>query len=163
MFEQREGEVRLSADPATMPGDAHLVFIGTIRSPWQNRADCPKNMRQARERGRAATIEIDEPYRDGLTGLEAGKPIVLLSWLGHAPRNLIIQKPRTAEHPSGTFALRSPARPNPIGLHVAQLVEIDRAAGVLTIDAIDVLDGTRLVDLKPWYATADVIGAQDGG
>lgn len=157
MFEQREGEVRLATDPATMAGDAHLVFIGTVHSPWKSRADCPKNMRQARERGRTATIEIAGPYRDGLTGLEAGRPIVLLSWLGHAPRDLIVQKPRSADHPSGTFALRSPARPNPVGLHVARLVDIDRDAGVLTIDAIDVLDGTRLIDIKPWYATADVI------
>lgn len=157
MFEQREGEVRLENDPADCPGDAQLVFIGQIRSPWRDRADCPKNLRQARERRQSAAVEILEPYRAGLSGLSEGDPVILLSWLGEAPRNLIVQKPRHADAPRGTFALRSPVRPNPIGLHVVRLLRLDRDAGHLTIDAVDVLDRTALLDIKPWYGSTDVI------
>lgn len=62
---RREGERALGFDPAEVDGDARVVFIGTIRSPWRSREDCPKNMREARERGRKATVEIAEPYRAG--------------------------------------------------------------------------------------------------
>lgn len=157
MFEQREGEVRLNNDPADGAADAKLVFIGEIRSPWKERADCPKSLRQARERQQSATVEIQSPYRPGLSGLKHGDPIILLSWLGHAPRNLIVQKPRRADGPRGTFALRSPVRPNPIGLHVVRLVTLEQDEGTLTIDAIDVLDRTALLDIKPWYGSTDMI------
>ncbi len=157
VFEQRDGEVTLAQNPAELPGDAHLVFIGTVSSPWKSRKDCPKNMRQARERGQTAAIEIASPYRPGLSGLEANNPIVLLSWFGHAPRNLIVQRPRHAGEPRGTFALRSPVRPNPVGLHVVKLLAIEKDKGLLTIDAIDLLDQTAIIDIKPWYASTDII------
>jgi tRNA-Thr(GGU) m(6)t(6)A37 methyltransferase TsaA len=153
----REGEKQLGFDPAALPGDGSIVFIGRIRSRWTNREDCPKNMREARERGMPASVEIDTPYRAGLEGLERASHVVLLSWFDQAPRNLIIQKPRHSPVPSGTFALRSPARPNPIGLHVARLVSLDREAGLLEIDAIDVLDGTPLLDVKPYFASIDAM------
>jgi tRNA-Thr(GGU) m(6)t(6)A37 methyltransferase TsaA len=154
-FERREGEIPLEFDPAGMPGDAHLVFIGQIISPWKSRDECPKNMAEARERGRPAEIVVEPPYRAGLAGLERVSHIVILSWLGRAPRNLIVQKPRHASQAKGVFALRSPARPNPIGLHVAQLTALDIDAGRLTLDAIDVLDGTAVIDIKPYYASTD--------
>jgi tRNA (adenine37-N6)-methyltransferase len=155
--EMREGEMELGFDPAASPGDARLVFIGRIRSPWTKREDCPKNMREARDRGMPASAEIDAPYRAGLEGLERASHVVLLSWFDRALRNLIMQKPRQSPVASGTFALRSPARPNPIGLHVARLVSIDREAGLLEIDAIDALDGTPLLDLKPYFASIDAM------
>lgn len=157
MSERREGEKELCFDPATRDGDARILFIGRIRSPWTSRADCPKNMREARERGMPASVEIGAAYRDGLDGLERASHVVLLTWLDRAPRNLIVQKPRHSPRTSGTFALRSPARPNPIGLHVVRLVSIDREAGLLTLDAIDALDGTPLIDVKPYFASVDSI------
>ncbi len=155
MFETREGETLLEADPAQLLPDGHVVFIGRIVSPWTSREDCPKNMRAARESGRPATILIGEPYRPGLQNLERASHIVILSWLHHAPRNLIVQKPRHAAEPKGVFSLRSPARPNPVGLHVAKLVALDTEAGRIGIDAIDVLDGTPVIDIKPYYASID--------
>ncbi|TPO01369.1 tRNA (N6-threonylcarbamoyladenosine(37)-N6)-methyltransferase TrmO [Mesorhizobium sp. B1-1-5] len=155
MFETREGEMLLAADPAQLRPDGHVVFIGHIVSPWVSREDCPKNMRAARETGRPVTILIDEPYRPGLQNLERASHLVILSWLHHAPRNLIVQKPRHAAEAKGVFSLRSPARPNPVGLHVAKLVALDIAAGRIEIDAIDVLDGTPVIDIKPYYASTD--------
>jgi len=155
MFEKREGEQSLAEDPATMHGDGHVVFIGRIRSPWIEREDCPKNMRAAREKGGGATIEVGAPYRPGLQGIGRASHVVILTWLQHAPRNLIIQKPRHAADAKGVFALRSPARPNPVGLHIARLLEFDIDAGTLTLDAIDALDGTPVIDLKPYIPSVD--------
>ena len=157
MSEQREGEIELPFDPAETAADAKVTFIGRVRSPWTDRAVCPKNMAAARERGRPATVEVEAAYRDGLDGLENASHVVILTWLDRAPRNLLVQKPRHAETARGTFALRSPARPNPIGLHVARLLEIDVPGGVLHLEGIDVLDGTPLVDIKPYFASTDSI------
>ena len=157
MFEMRGGEVALAEDPASQTGDAHILFIGTLRSTWTSRDDCPKNMREARERGIGAAAEIKAQYREGLQGLGAASHLAILTWLHHAPRNLIVQKPRHAVESKGVFALRSPARPNPIGLHVARLVSIDAIAGILSLDAIDALDGTPVIDIKPYFATSDSV------
>lgn len=156
MFKTRDGEQALAIDPATMPPDGHVVFIGRVVSPWTERRSCPKNMRAAREAKQAASLLLDEPYRAGLAGLEGHGHIVVLTWLHHAPRNLIVQMPRHAAERKGVFALRSPVRPNPIGLHVVKLLALDIAAGRLEIEAIDVLDGTPILDIKPYLASVDV-------
>ncbi|CAN7473445.1 tRNA (N6-threonylcarbamoyladenosine(37)-N6)-methyltransferase TrmO [Mesorhizobium sp. LjRoot246] len=157
IFEEREGERRLENDPALMPPDGGIVFIGRIASPWTKRETCPKNMRAARETGQKAVLTIDAPYREGLRGLERASHVIILSWLHHAPRDLIVQKPRHAAEAKGVFSLRSPARPNPIGLHVARLVGLDQNAGRIDLDAIDVLDGTPIIDIKPYFASTDAI------
>ena len=154
-FEPREGEIQLEIDPAGLAADAHLVFIGRIVSPWKNRETCPKNMAEARERNAPAELIVESAYRAGLAGLERVSHVAILSWLGQAPRNLIVQKPRHAAQAKGVFALRSPARPNPVGLHVARLMALDIDAGRLTLDGIDTLDGTPVIDIKPYYASTD--------
>ena len=157
MFEMRGGEEALETDPARMPGDNHVVFIGTVRSPYTRRDDCPKNMGAARERGFPAEIEIAEPFRAGLLGLAGFSHIVILTWLHHAPRNLIVQKPRHATDAKGVFALRTPARPNPVGLHMARMTAMDMRTGILGLEAIDVLDGTPVIDIKPYFPSVDSI------
>lgn len=157
MTEKREGEVELDVDPGALAPDAGLVFIGRARSPWTDRAECPKNMAAARETARPASIEIDRPYRQGLGGLESVSHLVVLTWLDRAARNLIVQKPRHADTPRGTFALRSPVRPNPVGVHIVRLTGVDVSAGVLQLEAIDVLDGTPIIDVKPYYASTDSV------
>lgn len=157
MIERREGEEALLFDPAELPADAGIVFIGTVESPWRERAECPKNMAAARETGRPARALVGAPYRRGLAGLDEVSHIILLTWLGDAGRNLIVQKPRHRPEPAGTFALRSPVRPNPIGLHVVKLLGVDAAEGILDLEAIDVLDRTPLVDIKPYYASTDAV------
>lgn len=153
-MEQREGEIALPFDPGTN-SDAAIVFIGQVRSPWHERAACPKNMTAARETGQGASLHINEPYRPGLDGLERASHAIVLTWFDRSARNLIVQKPRHAGAPSGVYALRSPARPNPIGLHICRILNLNHQTGVVELDAIDVLDGTPLVDIKPYFASTD--------
>jgi tRNA (adenine37-N6)-methyltransferase len=155
MSEQRDGEIALPVDPAGMAADAGLIFIGRVRSPWPTSADCPKNLRAAREIEHRAHVEIDEAYRAGLKGLTEASHVILLSWFDRAERNLIVQKPRHATKTTGVFALRSPVRPNPIGLHVVKLLALDIEAGRLDIDAIDLLNGTPILDVKPYFPSVD--------
>lgn len=150
----RPGETRLAFEPAEAD-DARLVFIGVVRSPWTERAQCPKNLRAAREIGIKARVEMAEAFRPALASLEPGSWIFLLSWLNAARRDLALQMPRHAERPTSTFALRSPVRPNPIGLHLVRLLAIEADGAILTIDAIDLLDGTPIVDIKPYFASVD--------
>ena len=155
MYSARPHEIVLPDDPAGHADDARLVFIGYIQSPWETRADCPKNLRIARERGKSASAQVDEIWREGLGGLEDYSHIVLLYWMHEARRDIILQSPRHSLEPSGTFALRSPVRPNPIALATVKLLNIDQASGVLEIDAIDCLNGTPLIDIKPFIASVD--------
>ncbi|WP_102225914.1 SAM-dependent methyltransferase [Acidimangrovimonas sediminis] len=152
--ETRAGEVELDFDPGA-EADAGIAFIGRLRTPW-SRGDCPKNLRQARERGGDFRVEVDPPYRPGLKGIEPGARVMLLYWMDAARRDLIVQAPAHADGPRGTFALRSPVRPNPVSLGAVTVLSIDVAAGVLRVDALDCFDGTPLVDIKPWIETVDV-------
>ena len=158
--ETRPGEIAAAIDPAEAAEDARLIFIGRVHSPWRERAACPKNLREARERGEPATIRIDPPWRAGLAGLDAGCHVVLLYWMDRARRDLIVQKPKHTEGPRGVFSLRSPIRPNPIALAVVRVLALDAAQGTLEIDAIDCLDGTPLLDVRPYIPSIDV--APDG-
>ncbi len=154
----RDGEILLPFDPSEMAADARLMFIGRIRSPWTDRKTCPHNIAEARTRGGGATVEVDAPFRQGLRGVEKHTHVILLYWLDRARRDLIVQRPRQAEHTSGVFALRSPLRTNPIGLAVVKLLAIDERTGRLEIEAIDCLDGTPLIDIKPYIARVDFGG-----
>ncbi|MEO0683275.1 MAG: TrmO family methyltransferase, partial [Pseudomonadota bacterium] len=134
--------------------EAGVVFIGRVRTPW-SRGDCPRNLRQARERGGGATLEIDEAWRPGLSGLQEGGWIWALYWMAGARRDLIVQRPRHVQDGRGVFSLRSPARPNPVAMGAMRLLRLDAAAGRLEVDAADCFDGTPLLDVKPWLPTVD--------
>jgi tRNA-Thr(GGU) m(6)t(6)A37 methyltransferase TsaA len=153
--DNRAGEVTLSFDPARSADDARLRFIGQLRSPW-SRGNCPKNLREAREMGGSFRVELDKPFRPGLAGLQAVQVVILLYWTGQARRDLIVQSPAHRDGPTGVFALRSPARPNPVAVAVVRLLAVDQAAGLLEVDALDAFDGTPLLDLKPWLPSVDV-------
>ena len=152
----RPGEVRASIDPANEVSDAHLVFIGRARTPWTSREECPKNIREARERGGSARIEIEPEWRPGLGDLRAGEAIIVLTWMDQARRDLVVQAPRHRPTPTSVFSIRSPVRPNPIGLSVVRLVACNAEAGTLEVDALDCLDGTPVLDIKPWRKGVDV-------
>lgn len=155
--DKRPGELALPFDPTTTTGEAHVHFIGRIRSPWRERADCPHSLREARERSGGASIEILPAYRPGLLGLSAPGHVHLLYWLDRSRRDLIVQHPRHSDRLRGVFSLRTPVRPNPIGLALVRLLSLDAKAGILAIDAIDCLDNTPLLDMKPYLPSIDAI------
>jgi tRNA-Thr(GGU) m(6)t(6)A37 methyltransferase TsaA len=132
--------------------DAGLYYIGRIRTPWARRADCPKN---ARESDALCTVELAPAFRPALEGLEGTSHVWLLYFMDRAPRDLLVQVPNTYGKGRGTFALRSPARPNPIAMSAAQLVAIE--GGNLIVRGLDCLDGTPLLDIKPYFASTDAI------
>jgi tRNA-Thr(GGU) m(6)t(6)A37 methyltransferase TsaA len=148
-FGVREGEV--TADLPTAP-DAGLYFIGRIRTPWTERKQCPKN---ARESDAVCTVEIAAAFVPGLKDVESCSHLILLYWMDRSPRNLIRQVPGQYGVQRGTFALRSPARPNPIALSVVKLLGI--AGGTLRVVGLDCLDGTPLLDIKPYFASTDSV------
>jgi tRNA-Thr(GGU) m(6)t(6)A37 methyltransferase TsaA len=138
-----------------LPGgfDGSFYFIGRIHTPWKTTAECPKN--SAARRDILATVDLDLRYAEGLEGIELMSHLILLYWLDRSARNLIIQAPSHAPKPRGVFALRSPVRPNPIGLSVVELVAVEGTR--LTIRSIDCVDGTPLLDIKPYFASTDSI------
>ena len=111
----REGEVAVELPERF---DASLYFIGRIRTPWTDRENCPKN---ARESDAICTIEVDPRWAPALRGVETCTHLVVLYWMDRSRRDLVIQVPRHYGVGRGTFALRSPARPNPIAMSVARL------------------------------------------
>ncbi len=157
MDSARDGEVPLERDPAFLEPDAGIVFVGRLETPWMSRKTCPKNMREARERGLTARLLVKDMYRPALAGLETANYIIVLTWFDRTRRDLAVQNPAHASTPRGTFALRSPVRPNPIGLHAVRILSLDRENGVLELEAIDALDGTPVIDIKPYLPSVDRI------
>ena len=142
-FELRPGETIADALP---PEQAGLAFIGRIRTPWTERAACP---RQGRPDGPVCTIESFEPWATGgaLDGIEENARLEVLYWLHLSRRDLLRQSSKPAGTTRGTLALRSPLRPNPIGTSIVSLVAPEGA--MLKVRGLDCLDGTPLLDLKP--------------
>jgi tRNA-Thr(GGU) m(6)t(6)A37 methyltransferase TsaA len=150
--EARPGEVSV---PLPEQFDVGLYFIGRIHTPWKTRKDCPRNVREARERGAVSTIEVDPRWEKALPGVETCSHLIVLYWMDQARRDLAVQAPR--HHPTGraTFSLRSPARPNPIALAVVELRKVDGTR--LDVVGLDCLDGTPLLDIKPYFTSTDSI------
>jgi tRNA-Thr(GGU) m(6)t(6)A37 methyltransferase TsaA len=148
----RPGEV---AVPLPERFDAQLYFIGRIHTPWTRREDCPKN---ARESQALCSIEVDARWEQALTDIESCTHLLVLYWMDRARRDLVLQVPRHSARDGrrrGSFALRSPVRPNPIAASVVQLIE--RKARMLSVVGLDCLDGTPLLDLKPYFASTDAV------
>jgi tRNA-Thr(GGU) m(6)t(6)A37 methyltransferase TsaA len=146
-FGIRAGEVAIE-----LPGrfDAGVYFIGGIRTPWTRREECPKNSRESEA---VCTIEVDRRYAAALAGVESCSHLLVLYWMDRARRDLVLQVPRHYGEQRGTFALRSPARPNPIAASVATLLRVE--GNVLSVVGLDCLDGTPLIDIKPYFASTD--------
>jgi tRNA-Thr(GGU) m(6)t(6)A37 methyltransferase TsaA len=135
-----------------------FVVVGHAETPWR-RGHCPKNVREARARGGGARILVAADFRPALRGVQHLSHVILLGWFESAARDLLSLQPDHLAEPAGVFALRSPARPNPISLSVAQLLAVDVDAGVLTLDALDWFDGTPVLDIKPYHASVDAVPA----
>jgi len=148
-FGIRVGEVAI---PLPDTFDAGVYFIGRIRTPWTRREECPKN---ARESDAVCTIEVAERYAAALNGVESCSHLLVLYWMDKSRRDLVLQVPRHDGEQRGTFALRSPARPNPIAASVTTLLQI--SGNRLSVVGLDCLDGTPLIDIKPYFASTDSV------
>lgn len=151
-FAMRDGEVAIELPKEF---DAGVYFIGRIRTPWARREDCPKNANEARAAGVVCTIELEPRYAAGLTQVESCSHLLVLYWMDKARRDLMVQTPRHHGQARGTFALRSPVRPNPIAASVVELRKIEGCR--LSVVGLDCLDGTPLIDLKPYFASTDAV------
>ena len=148
-FEIRPGEQAIDL-PAK--ADAEVYFVGRIRTPWTRREDCPKN---ARESETVCSIEVDPRWAPALKGVETCSHLVVLYWMDKARRDLALQVPRHYGEQRGTFALRSPARPNPIAMSVVRLLKVEGTQ--LSVQGLDCLDDTPLIDIKPYFASTDAV------
>lgn len=139
--EIRAGE---SVVEIALPTDAAIVFIGRIHTPWTDRLTCP---RQGRQDGPTCRIQVFEPWVAALDGVTEYERLEVLYWLHESRRDLVRQSPRNDGMARGTFSLRTPARPNPIGTQIVKLLRVDGAN--IFVRGLDCLDGTPLLDLKP--------------
>ncbi len=123
--------------------------IGYVRSPYTQDDQIPKGPGAKHEA--EGELVIDEAYEAGLKDIEGFSHLYVL-WVFHRSEgfNLLAQPP-TAKRPHGVFATRSPRRPNPIGLTVVQL--LDRDGRRLRVRGVDMLDGTPILDLKPYLSS----------
>ena len=127
-------------------GRIELRPIGRVESPLTDLDAAPM---QADEGAPEATIAIEPQFEAALEGLGPGQRVVIVTWLHLADREVLRVHPRSdASRPKqGVFATRSPDRPNPLGLHEAEVVAIDGAR--MRVRELEALDGTPVVDLKP--------------
>jgi tRNA (adenine37-N6)-methyltransferase len=145
-FSATEGDLRAGEVAVALPSqtDAGVYFIGTIHTPWRTRGECPK---RGSPDGPICSIAVDERWRAALTDLGNHRRIQVLYWMHRARRDLVLQTPFRTGQTTGSFALRSPVRPNPIASSIVDLVAIDGTT--LQVRGLDCLDGTPLIDLKP--------------
>jgi tRNA-Thr(GGU) m(6)t(6)A37 methyltransferase TsaA len=153
--EIREGELAIDTPPAR---DAALYFIGRIRTPWTSRLMTP---RQGRVDGPVCRLEIFEPWVPALKGVDFYQNLEVIYWLHHSLRNLVLQSPKHNGLTRGTFSLRSPVRPNPIGTSIVKLVGVEGSS--VLVRGLDCLDETPLIDLKPDRCEFSPLAAQRGG
>ncbi|MEA5090662.1 tRNA (N6-threonylcarbamoyladenosine(37)-N6)-methyltransferase TrmO [Solidesulfovibrio sp.] len=126
--------------------DLTLRVLGVVRSPLTDPATAP---RFETENAPRAEVVLDPAYRTAAKSLEAGQEVLLFTWFHLADRDCQEVHPRReGNRPlTGVFSTRSPDRPNPIGLHQVRIAAID--GDVLTIEALEAVDGTPVIDIKP--------------
>lgn len=133
-----------------MPITFTFTPIGVIHSPFTEREGMPIQSARSTAEGR---IEIDEAYAEGLKDIEGFSHIYLLYVFDRATETKLTVYPFLDDQPHGVFSTRFPGRPNPIGLSVVELLR--REGTTLHVAGIDVLDGTPLLDLKPYAPKFD--------
>jgi tRNA-Thr(GGU) m(6)t(6)A37 methyltransferase TsaA len=126
---------------------AEVVPIGRVHSSLVDPAEAPK---QGHEGAPDARIEILPAFVEALDAIEPGDEIVLLTWFHRADREVLKVHPRDdpGNPLTGVFATRSADRPNPIGLHRVEVLEIEDD-GWLTVPGLEAIDGTPVIDIKP--------------
>lgn len=130
-----------------------IIFkpIGTIYSPFETISGMP--IQPAGAAGIKGHLEIFPAYREGLQDLDGFSHIILLYWFHKVTHSRLKVTPFLDHQERGVFATRAPTRPNPIGLSIVKLTGIDDH--ILTIENVDVLNQTPLLDIKPYVPAFD--------
>jgi tRNA-Thr(GGU) m(6)t(6)A37 methyltransferase TsaA len=120
--------------------------IGRVESPLIDPAEAPK---QGDEGAPSAWLVFESEMQEGLSDLKVGDHLIVITWLHRARRDVLRTYPRSAQDaPSvGVFSLRSPDRPNPIGLHPVEVLDISGPR--IRVSNLEAVDGTPIVDVKP--------------
>jgi tRNA (adenine37-N6)-methyltransferase len=153
--EIRDGELAIEMAP---PRDAALYFIGRIRTPWTSRLTTP---RQGRLDGPVCRLEIFEPWVQALKGVDFYSNLEVIYWLHQSRRDLVLQSPKNNKSTRGTFSLRSPVRPNPIGTSIVRFVALE--GNTVLVRGLDCLDETPLLDIKPDRCEFSPLSAPQSG
>ena len=124
--------------------EAILKFIGHINTPYNSIGECPNNMDR---NGPLCQLVVDDKFKDGLLGLVQGQEILILYWFENTDRSVTKQESSDEKDMIGTFALRLPHRPNPIGAAILPIEAIE--TGNISVKGLDCLNGTHLLDIKP--------------
>lgn len=119
--------------------------IGHVESALTDRDDAP---RQADEGAPDAWLVLEPAVRAAAADIAPGDELVVITWLHEADRDVLVVHPRSdpSRPPTGVFSTRSPARPNPLGLHTVRVLAVDGLR--IHVDALEAFDGTPVVDLK---------------
>ena len=136
-----------------------LTPIGVIHSPHRDPGATP--IQPACAEGFRGEVEVLEAYAAGLDDVDGFSHVHLLYWLHLSGPPALKVTPFLDDTPRGVFATRAPNRPNPLGLSVVRVLE--RRGRILVVDDLDVLDGTPLLDIKPYVERFDVRTATSGG
>lgn len=120
--------------------------VGRVESSLTDRAEAPK---QGCEGAPEAWLVFEMEFGDALLGIEVGDEVIVLTWLDRGRRDVLQTRPRDdpANPIQGVFNTRSPDRPNPIGMHPVEVVEVDGLR--MRVTDMEALDGTPVLDLKP--------------
>ncbi len=132
----------------TLDQDDHITYIGLVRSPWGDEATCPPSDDAARQLVDTVLLDIVPEFRLGLMGLEVADRIIVTVWHKTAERDVLVQFPASSFAPRGVFAGRGLARPNPLGVHVLDIVHLDMELGLVTVEAMACPDGAAIIDLQ---------------
>lgn len=123
--------------------------IGYIRSPYQSTQQIPKGC--GAKHDAEGTLEILPQFEAGLTDIEGFSHLFVIWVFDHSEGFELLGTPPIDDRPHGVFATRSPRRPNPIGLTVVELLR--REGKALHVRGVDMLDGTPILDLKPYLSS----------
>jgi tRNA (adenine37-N6)-methyltransferase len=129
----------------------NITPIGIIKTPYRSKVQAPRQT--AYSGGADGTIEVYEKYSEGLEGIERFRHIIVLFYFHRTEGFRLKAWPPDSDVSRGVFASRSPHRPNHIGISVLRL--ISRKGNILSVKDVDMLDGTPVIDIKPYVAGLD--------
>jgi len=132
--------------------------IGQVRSPYTDTREIPKGL--GAQHGAEGSLEIRAELEPGLTDIEGFSHLIVIWIFDRAEGSSLVGTPPSDDRPHGVFASRSPRRPNPIGLTVVEL--IGREGPILRVRGIDMLDGTPILDIKPYLSSVPPEGLRRG-